>query len=150
VFIGDIWFDTTSGADDNVLGTFDALIEQAGVDYKQKTSGAFPEGNNASPSFAENQGLHFTKNGGASNAINKGEQLGIRVNLAAGKTVTDVLAALDNGSIRVGLHLQGYASGGSDSYINGTPPSVPDAGSTLALLGLGLVGIGMARRKLQA
>jgi len=85
--------------------------------------------------------------------VNPGEWLGILFNLQAGRTYADVLASLAlaqtdirhdlEGGLRVGIHVQGFDSGGSESFIN-----VPDGGTTLALLGIALAGFGLIRRKL--
>ena len=54
-------------------------------------------------------------------------------------------------NLRVGVHVIGYASGGSESFVTGAPPvssPVPEPG-TLLLIGTGLVGLGAGawRRK---
>jgi len=152
VFIGDIFLDTGGS---NLLGSVDSLIEMIGVDYEARGgNGGLPEGNNALPAFVSNTNLDQSPNGGASNAINRGEELGIRFTLVSGVVFSEVLNALNVGTIRVGLHLQGYASGGSDSYVNigrllpPPGPTVPDSGGTLVLLCGGLAAISwLARRR---
>jgi hypothetical protein len=61
-----------------------------------------------------------------------------------------VIAALNSpdsttGDIRIGLHVQGIDGGGSDSVVV-TARGVPDGGATVALLGLSISGLGLARR----
>lgn len=69
--------------------------------------------------------------------------------MAGGATLSDVRASLENSTFRVGLHVTGYASGGSESYINNPVPittGTPDP-ATGALLLTGAAGmIGRRRR----
>ena len=52
------------------------------------------------------------------NGVNPGEILGIIFNLQAGQTVNDVLNDLASGALRIGFHVQGYNSGGSEAFVN--------------------------------
>lgn len=82
------------------------------------------------------------------NGVNPGETLGVTLF----GDYTDTLDALNSGDLRIGIHVIGFGSGGSESFINnggGTPPGViPAPGAA----GLALVGLGStlaARRKLR-
>jgi len=89
------------------------------------------------------------------NGVNPGEWMGIIFDLKANQTYADVIAALAGVEhLRIGLHVIGFANGGSESFVNvpptlpttpvldSTPPvTVPAPGAAaLVLVGLGLVG----------
>ena len=73
------------------------------------------------------------------------EWLEITFSLQSGGTYQDVIDVLGSGALRVGLHVQGFQSGGSESFIS-NPNPVPEPG-TLLLLGAGLTGMVSARRR---
>ena len=61
---------------------------------------------------------------------------------------TALLEAMDSGDIKVGIHAQAFASGGSESFVSTphTPPTgVPSP--TAALAGMGLLGLIASRRR---
>ena len=61
--------------------------------------------------------------------------------LQLGGTYADVLSELASGALRIGIHVQGFASTGSESLIN-----TPEPGTAL-LLALGLGGLAAGRRR---
>ena len=106
-----------------------------------------PGGNNASPPFSVTAGFSADSDSPVQpNGVNPGESLGIRFSLQPGETFADVLTALGNGDLRVGIHVQAFASGSSESFVN-TPP-LPEPGS-VALFGVAaaLTGLGSWRRR---
>ena len=85
----------------------------------------------------------------AQNGVNPGESLGILLELTNGSTFGDVTTALANSSLRVGIHVQAFANGGSESFVNGgggSPPAVPEP-TSMAIFGIGLAGFAARRRR---
>lgn len=144
------------------LSSFSSFDPSAGVAYKQDKAGNVPEGNKfpqvdgtASPLSPEFKSTFSFKKDGGQNEIHEGESLGIIFELASGKTFNDVLAALNSGNLRVALHMQALEAtasnptSGSDSYVNGPVTSaatIPEAGTSVLLLGIGLCTVGLAGR----
>ena len=124
------------------------IVNGTGVDFSQGAKpGNLPAGGNATPPFVATSGLTADSNPPTRpNGVDPGEMLETIFELQGGHTFGDVLDELRNGILRVGIHVQGYASGGSESFIH----TVPEP-STMLLLGIGLVGLigGAVRRRLK-
>ena len=148
--ITDVYFD-----DGTLLGIA-TITDGAGVDFEQGASPPnLPSGNNASPPFVAT----FTadsKPPAQPNGVNPGEFVTIVFNLQSGLDFDDVVAALNlggaTGGLRIGIHVQGFDRGGSESFGNNPPNNggggqqLPEPGG-LALLGLALAGLALARRR---
>ena len=134
-------------ADDSILAL--GGFGSPGVDFSLGASPPnLPGGNLASPPFNVTAGFAADSDAPAQpNGVNPGEFLQIVFNLQAGKTLADTLAALalagQPGGLRIGIHVQGYGSGGSESFINNP---VPEPG-TFALVAAGMLALGIARRR---
>jgi hypothetical protein len=137
--ITDVYFD-----DGSLLGIA-SVFNGTGVDFSQGANpGDLPGGNDISPPFVTTAGFSADSEPPAQpNGVNPGETLGILFNLQTGQTFADVLAELGDGTLRIGIHVQGFADGGSESFVN-TP--VPIA-SSFWLIGAGFVGVWGAMRK---
>ena len=139
--ICDVYFD-----DGSLLGihSIDDSIT-AGVSFSAGASpGNLPGANNISPSFVTTAGFSADSDEPAvqQNGVNPGEELGICFNLQDGRTYTDVIDELGTGELRIGIHVQGFASGGSESFV-----TVPEP-ATIVLFGTGLIGLaGLGRKK---
>lgn len=140
--ITDVYFDDGSllgiaqiiDADEGVGG-------DPGVDFSQGASPMnLPGGNLASPPFEATSG--FTADSDApvpQKGVNPSETLIIVYDLQAGRVFGDVISELTNGELRIGMHVQSFASGPSESFVNAPIPE-PGAVSLLMVGGLLLRG----------
>jgi hypothetical protein len=146
--ICDVYFDDGSllgiasliDADDGVGGNL-------GVDFTRLADpGDLPGGNNATPPFVTTAGFSADSDPPVQpNGVNPGESLGIIFSLQVGRTFDDVIAELNNTSLRIGIHVQGFSVGDSESFVN-NPPTAPVPGAVLlGMLGLGTAGLRLRR-----
>lgn len=150
--ITQIYFDD----DADVLASFIAspfTYSNAGISYATfQPPPNLPAGSSISPAFDTTGGLRAGPTSPvAPNGVHPGEWVGITLNLQAGSSFGDVIAALNDESLRVGLHAQAFADGGSESFVNGPGPGtpVPEPG-TLLLLGGAISGLAGLRRRRRA
>ncbi len=140
--ITDVYFDDGSVAS---ISDIDSIINSVGVSFSQGAAPPdLPGGNSISPQFNTTMGLNADSDPPTQpNGVNPGESLGVIVNLDAGVTYADLLLDLNSEDLRIGIHVQGYEFGGSESFVNFVP--VPAA---VWLFGSGLLGlVGVARRR---
>lgn len=136
--ITDVYFD-----DGTLLG-ISSLSMSPGVAFNTPaTPGNLPGGNLANPPFVTTEDFSADSDSPVKpegvNAV--GEWLTITFDLISGKTFTETISALTDGSLRVGLHVQAIGTvGGSDSYINNSFPIPAPAAVLLGVIGIGLVG----------
>ena len=138
--ITDIYFDDDAGA----LLAIASFIETGDVDFGVNASPpGLPAGNNASPAFDDTGGISADSDPPVQpNGVNPTESLTIIADLAAGISFADVEAALANGSLRIGIHVQGFQTGGSESFVS----TVPEPSAAL-LLAAPLLGLWLRSRK---
>ena len=106
-----------------------------------------PAGNNANPDFEATIGSDSNPPV-QPNGVNPGEWVNFHF-VSATPDFQSVINALNSGALRLGLHVQGFANGGSESFVNEGPPpptSVPEP-TVLSLFGLALLGVGFVRRR---
>ena len=140
--IADIYFD-----DNKLFSSLSSISESAGVDFSAGASPPdLPGGNSLTPKFAVTTGLLADSESPVQpNGVNPGEWVAVYLALAAGQTFADVLSDLADLSLRIGIHVQGFLSGGSESFVNNpSPVPIPPA---VVLLGTALAGLGWLRKK---
>ena len=144
--VADVYFDdgTLLGIaglideDDAALGS----LGDPNVDFSQNASPPDLPGGNA-VNFQVTAGfLADSDPPPSANGIGPGEVLGVVFDLQGGGTFADIVAELTDGRLRIGLHVQGFSGGGSESFVNNP---VPEPGTAL-LFGLGLAGLAARRR----
>jgi len=131
--------------DDGSLLALSSVIDGPGVDFEPDASPPdLPGGQNAIPPFHVTEGfLAQSVPSPVMNGVGPAEWVKIDFALQGGQSYADVISELTTGELRIGIHVIGFASGGSESFIN---PPVPEPGSG-ALLGSGLTAIGIHRRR---
>jgi len=146
--ITQVYFD-----DGTLLGIADLIDKDqnsgdANVDFTQVGSAetpVLPGWENLDPDFITTAGFAAKADPSPShNGIKVGESLGIIFNLQGTQTLEDTIRMLADGGLRIGLHVQGFLDGKSESYVNG-PPVLPLPGAVL----LGVLGLGAAGMKLR-
>jgi hypothetical protein len=130
--------------DDGALLGINQLYETSGVNFDQASVNPtdLPGGNTIVPPFAVTEGFWADRVSAAANGVNAvGESLGILFDLVNGQDYDGVLAALDDGSLRIGLHVGSFTSGGSESFVNDppVPPSEIPEPASYVLVGGGLL-----------
>ncbi len=141
--ITDVYFDDGSIASISSIASIDN--SDPGVSFSLNASPPdLPGGNSITPAFNATPGLTADSDAPPPiNGVNPGESLGILVDLNGGVSYADLLSDIVSMDLRIGIHVQAYASGGSESFVNNVP--VPAA---VWLFGSGLLGlVGVARRK---
>jgi hypothetical protein len=138
--VASIYFDDAS----SVLEEIASIDGSSGVSFSEDGSPPVLPGGNGpaysfSPSFrarADNPAPRY--------GVNPGESLTILFDIADSATFADVIAAMADGdtSLRVGLHVIAFESGGSESFI---AMPIPEP-TTAVLMAAGLIGLAIRRR----
>ncbi len=130
--ISEIYFD-----DGSLLGIA-SIINGTGVVFQQDANPPnLPGGNLASPPFQVTAGfLAEAVPSPAMNGVGAGEFVAIIFNLQGGASYSDVLTQLSDGTVRAGVHVISFTSGGSESFVNHPLPEPSTALLLLAAPGL--------------
>jgi hypothetical protein len=142
--ITDVYWD-----DGSLLGIFSITNTPGLVQFTSPaTPGNLPGGNNALPPFVATAGFSADSDSPVQPmGVNPGETLIVTFDLINGRSFADALSDLGDGELRIGIHVQGYGSGGSESFVNGSPPVVVPEPGTFALLGGGTLALTLSRRR---
>ncbi len=133
--IADVYFDDNSG---QLLSIASIDNSFSGVSFSEGASpGNLPGGNTIGfiSDFSADSDPPAQPNG-----VNPGEELGVLFNLAGGSSFANVIGGMNSSDLLVGIHVQGFASGGSESFVTPIPP-------TVLLLASSLIGLAGIRRK---
>lgn len=144
--ITDIYFD--DGALANLISIDNS---DPGVSFSQGASPPnLPGANNATPPFATTANLLADSDPPVQpNGVNPGESVGLTFSLTGIQTFDDVIDDLTNTDLRIGIHVQGFDGGGSESFVNNGVTNgngVIPAPGTIVLSSIGLCIIGWLRR----
>jgi len=148
--ITDVYFD-----DGSLLGIALIINTPGFVEFSQPaTPPDLPGGNSVIPPFNVMDGFSADSKTPVQHlGVNPGESLGIIFDLQSGGVFADVVDNLASGALRIGIHVQGFSSEGSESFINNGIVDgngiIPAPGAILlGGIGIGLVGWLRRRRTL--
>jgi len=134
--ITDIYFD------DGTLLAISGVTNGPGVDFSELADPAeLPGASILVPPFETTN--HFSAGAGPpppQNGVEPGEWVIIHFDLQGGGTLQHVLDELDDGSLRIGLKIQSFPGGSSESAVNVPEPA------TICLLGFGFLALLKKRR----
>src|SRR5262245_3661787 len=136
--ITDVYFD-----DGAFLDAIASILDGTGVDFEGGASPSkLPGAKDANPNFVADFSAD-SEPAVEANGVNPGEELTVIFDLDGGVTFQNVVDAIANGSLRVGVHVQGFASEGSESFV--TSNNVPEPEVAL-MFGVGLLGLALWNR----
>jgi hypothetical protein len=122
MFISEVLFD-----DNGYLSNPVANVNNVGTVNFEDNNGndQLPQGGN---NFTTNYAFSRESGAGNANGIQAGDTLGVRFTA----NYNNVIAALNSGALRVGLHVQGLPNGQSVSYISSNTQDTPEPLTMLA------------------
>jgi hypothetical protein len=132
--------------DDGPLLGLAQIINGPGVNFiPGATPHNLPGANQITPMFDATKTLSVEASSPTQpNGVGPGETLQLIYTLKPGETVDDVNTDLQNSSLRVGLHVQGFTGGFSEAFVNDPRPT-PTPGAAV-ILGMGGLVIAMRRK----
>jgi hypothetical protein len=142
-FIRQVYFDDASPS---LLSNMVLNVSNTGiVNFNPDNNGTLPQFNDANPPFVTSFGGVRAQGANNRNAIQRGEALGVQFT----GNFNNVIAALNSGSLRVGIHLQGIPPvNSSDSFVTtATATAVPTPALLPGLIGMGITAL---RKKKQS
>lgn len=133
-----------SSISNDILGTEG---DSAGVTFRDGANPTnLPSGNNLTPSFsadASGESLNATSNG----VNDASEYVKFLGSVKSGVTFDNVIAGLNSGLLRIGLHVRGIGGGTSESFINNTTPNPVPLPAAAWLFGSALLGFASLKNR---
>lgn len=138
--IADVYWDDNAG----LLTSIQSFSTTGTVAFSEGASPPnLPGGNGISPAFSADFSADSDPPA-QPNGVNPGEELCVLFNTQ--DSFENIIAAMNSGQLRVGIHVQGYASEGSESFVTDGVTIIPEPASmVLAMIGMSLVG-GLKKR----
>lgn len=126
--------------DDGALLGIALIIPGPGTSFSTNAAPPnLPGGETLSPPFVATAGFTADSNPPAQpNGVNPGEFVTVRFSLIGGFSYADAINQLNDGTVRIGVHVQGFATGNSESFV-----IVPTPGA----LAIGVLGSLVAFRR---
>ena len=119
------------------LLTFDSFVASVGVSFSEGARPKALPGGNETWTFSADSSPPVALNG-----VNPGESLSLLFALNNGVTLNDLIAAIALQDFTVGIHVQAFASGGSESFVNSpSPVPLPPAAWLFGSAMLGWMGL---------
>jgi hypothetical protein len=129
--------------DDGTLLAIGTPAGSSGVSFSSPaTPGNLPGANDASPPFQTTQQFSADSDSPVTeNGVNSASEfLDVVFTIQAGLGFADTIAAINDGSLRMGMHVQAIgAQGESDGYVNNPQPVPAPGAAILATMGLTIV-----------
>ena len=125
--------------DDGSLGSLISITGGPGVSFSQGASpGNLPGGNNINPPFVTSTSFSADSNPPVlANGVQSGEYLEILFSLQSGQTLSNLITNLQTGVLRIGIHVQGFDIGPSESFVNNSTPLASIFTLTVTMTGTG-------------
>jgi hypothetical protein len=123
--ISEVFFDDGSLLSQSAV--FNSLVGSTSFVGGSADPSNLPSGTNLDPDFVATEAFSADAQGNPSLGGNPGDVFGISFDLIGSLTFDDVVDALVDGSLRLGMHVRAIgAAGGSDSFANNEVPPPPD------------------------